>query len=185
MKKPLSILTILVIMILFSPAIHAEEDIYQFKVKTIQGQEKNLSEYKGKVLLIVNTASKCGFTPQYDSLEKLYEKYRDKGFEVLAFPANNFMHQEPGNDEEIEKFCNLRFHIHFPLFSKIDVKGKQIHPLYQYLTTQPGFSGPITWNFNKFLISPEGKVIARFGTKVEPLSDEIGQKIEAALPVKK
>lgn len=162
----------------------AAQTVYDFRVKTIDGKEIFLSEHKGKALLIVNTASKCGFTPQYDSLEKLYKKYRDRGFEVLGFPANNFMGQEPGTDQEIKQFCSLRFNVTFPMFSKIDVKGKKIHPLYQYLTTETNFKGNITWNFNKFLVNPEGEVVGRFSSKVDPLSDEVTKRIEEILPKK-
>ena len=156
--------------------------VYDFKVKTIDGQERSLSEYKGKALVIVNTASHCGFTPQYKDLEELYEKYKGKGLEVLGFPANNFANQEPGSDEDIKKFCTLRFNVKFPLFSKISVKGKDIHPLYKYLTTESGFDGDIGWNFNKFLVSPEGKVTARFGAREKPLSKEFIAALEPLLP---
>ena len=158
-----------------------EKDIYSFTMKTIDGEDKPLSDYKGKALLIVNTASKCGFTPQYKSLQALYEKYKDRGFEVLAFPANNFMGQEPGSDKEIKEFCSLKFHTTFPVFSKISVKGKDIHPLYQYLTKDSGFSGDIAWNFNKFLVSSEGLVVARYGSSTDPLSDKLTKDLEAAL----
>ena len=164
---------------------HAEEaKLYDFNVQTIDGKPASLADYKGKVLLIVNTASRCGFTPQYEGLEKLYTAYKDKGFEILGFPANNFMGQEPGTDEEIKKFCNLKYKVTFPMFSKISVKGKGIHPLYQYLTQESGFKGDISWNFNKFLVSPEGKVLARFGSRVDPLSKELIEKLEPALPKK-
>ena len=158
------------------------QGIYGFTVKTIDGKEKSLAEYKGKALLIVNTASKCGFTPQYKDLEELYEKYRGRGFEILAFPANNFMHQEPGSDEEIKKFCDLRFKIKFPLFSKISVKGKDIHPLYAFLTSQKGMEGGISWNFNKFLVTPDGQVAARFGSRVKPEDKELIGALEKNLP---
>lgn len=156
--------------------------IYSFKMKTIDGQEKSLSEYKGKALLIVNTASKCGFTRQYEGLEKLYEMYKDKGLVILGFPANNFMGQEPGSDAEIKKFCSLKYNVSFPMFSKISVKGKDIHPLYQYLTSALGKSEDISWNFNKFLVSPDGQVVARYGSRTEPSAKELVEKIEAVLP---
>lgn len=158
-----------------------EGKLYGFKVQTIDGKSVSLSDYKGKTLLIVNTASRCGFTPQYNGLEKLYTAYKDKGFEILGFPANNFMGQEPGTDEEIKKFCDLKYKVTFPMFSKISVKGKDIHPLYQYLTQESGFKGDIRWNFNKFLVSPEGKVLARFGSRTEPLARELIEKLEPAL----
>ena len=158
------------------------KDVYDFKAKLMGGKEVRLSDYRGQALLIVNTASKCGFTPQYASLEKLYERYKDRGFTILAFPANDFMGQEPGSNEEIRKFCDLRFNVAFPLFEKIDVKGNKIHPLYAYLTRETGFKGDISWNFNKFLVSPSGNVVARFDSKTDPLSDEVAKKVEEALP---
>lgn len=155
----------------------SSQTIYAFTMKTIDGKEQPLSDYQGKVLLIVNVASKCGFTPQYKGLEELYRKYRDQGLVVLGFPANNFMGQEPGTGEEIKQFCSLKYGVSFPLFAKISVKGKDIHPLYQYLTTQAGFDGDIGWNFNKFLIGPEGQVAARYGARTEPMSKELTGKI--------
>lgn len=160
----------------------ADPKIYSFTVKTIDGQEKKLSEYKGKALLIVNTASRCGFTRQYEGLEELYKKYQAKGLEILGFPANNFMFQEPGSDEDIKKFCSLKYNVTFPMFSKIDVKGKGMHPLYAYLTKETDFKGDVSWNFNKFLISPDGRVIARFESKDEPLGANVVSKIESVLP---
>ena len=160
------------------------ENIYVFKMKTITGEERSLADYKGKALLVVNTASKCGFTPQYKSLEALYEKYKGRGFEILAFPANNFMGQEPGTNEEIKEFCSLKFHTTFPLFSKISVKGKDIDPLYKYLTTEAGFNGDIAWNFNKFLINSDGKAVARYGSATDPLSDKLTKELDSILPKK-
>ncbi len=155
--------------------------IYDFTVKTIDGQDKPLSDYRGKVLLIVNTASRCGFTPQYKGLEALYQRYQSKGLELLAFPANNFLNQEPGSDAEIKKFCDLKFKTTFPLFSKISVKGGDIHPLYSYLTTRPGLEGDISWNFNKILVDSSGAVAARYGSRVEPDSKELTAKIDELL----
>ncbi len=155
--------------------------VYDFEVKTIDGEVVGLGQYKGKVLLIVNTASRCGFTPQYDGLEKLYAKYKDRGFEVLAFPANNFMGQEPGSDAEIKQFCALKFKTTFPLFSKISVKGDDIDPLYRHLTTGAGHNGDIGWNFTKFLIGRDGAVLARFGSRQDPMSPEVSVAVEAAL----
>lgn len=160
----------------------SETSLYSFTVKTIDGQEKKLADYRGKAALLVNTASKCGFTPQYNSLEKLYEKYHDRGFVILAFPANDFLWQEPGSDQEIKNFCSTKYNVTFDLFSKISVKGKDIHPLYQYLTTQTDFKGDIKWNFNKFLVNPEGKVVARFDSSVDPLSPELTKTLETLLP---
>ncbi len=152
--------------------------IYGFKVRTIDGAETDLSAYKGKALLIVNTASRCGFTPQYAGLEKLYATYRARGLEVLAFPANNFMGQEPGTDAEIKEFCTLKYKTTFPIFSKISVKGDDIHPLYRYLTTQAGHDGEIGWNFNKFLVAPDGRVVARYGSRQDPMGPELTARIE-------
>ncbi len=154
------------------------QNVHSFTMKTIDGKDQPLSEYKGKTLLIVNVASKCGFTPQYKGLEELYAKYKDRGLIVLGFPANNFMGQEPGTDEEIKQFCSLKYNVSFPMFSKISVKGKDIDPLYQYLTTQAGFDGDIAWNFNKFLVNKDGQVVARFGSRNEPMSKELTEKIE-------
>lgn len=163
---------------------HAAETakIYSYQVKTIDGQEKALADYKGKALLIVNVASRCGFTPQYAGLEELYKKYKNRGFEILGFPANNFMFQEPGSDQEIKKFCSLKYNVTFPMFSKIDVKGKNIHPLYKYLTEESEAKADISWNFNKFLVDPNGKVVAHFGSRTAPEDKEFIQKIESVLP---
>ena len=176
------------ILLVVVTAIQAEEqnmnNIYDFKMVSIQGDTLQLSEYAGKVLLIVNTASKCGFTYQYEGLEKLYETYKKQGLIILGFPANNFLKQEPGSDEKIATFCRLNYGVTFLMFSKISVKGKTIHPLYQYLTskeTNPEFGGKITWNFNKFLISKEGKIINRFSSKDKPESEKIIKAIEEAL----
>lgn len=159
----------------------AVKNIHSFSAQRIDGTETQLSSFKGKALLIVNTASQCGFTPQYRSLEALYETYKERGFEVLAFPANNFGNQEPGANEEIKKFCELNYKTTFPLFAKISVKGREIHPLYRYLTTESGFNGDITWNFNKFLVDPEGRVAARFDSKTDPLSPDLIQELETLL----
>jgi glutathione peroxidase len=157
--------------------------VHDFKVKTIDGKEASLSQYKGKALLIVNTASECGYTPQYAGLEALYEKYKDRGFTVLGFPSNDFGAQEPGTNAEIKKFCELRYKTTFPLFSKIPVKGPDADPFYKYLTGLPGKQGgAITWNFNKFLIAPDGKVIEHFDSKVEPMSPDLTAKLEQVLP---
>ena len=158
--------------------------IHEFKVKDIKGTERSLSEFAGKVLLVVNVASKCGSTPQYKGLEALYQRYRERGFAVLGFPANDFGHQEPGTDAEIQSFCSLTYGVTFPMFSKISVKGKDIHPLYAFLTdkkTNPGFSGKITWNFNKFLVDRTGAIVGRFDTKDEPLGDKIPRAVQEAL----
>jgi glutathione peroxidase len=158
-----------------------------FTMKDIDGKEIPLSKFQGKVLLIVNTASQCGLTPQYKGLEEVYEKYKDRGFEVLAFPANEFGKQEPGTDEQIKEFCTSNYKVSFPLFSKIVVKGKGIHPLYEFLTsesTDPRFAGPIGWNFAKFLVNRKGEVIARFEPSVRPESADVTSAIERAIAEK-
>lgn len=155
-----------------------------FTMKSLAGQDVPLSHYQGKVILMVNVASKCGNTPQYAGLERVYKKYADKGFIILGFPSNDFHHQEPGTDQEISQFCTQKYGVTFDMFSKVDVKGETQCPLYQFLTseqTDPQFPGPITWNFEKFLIGRDGKVIARFKPKVQPESDPVITAIEAAL----
>jgi glutathione peroxidase len=154
--------------------------VYDFSADTINGEPQNLSEYKGKVLLIVNVASKCGFTKQYAGLQELYEKYADRGLVVLGFPANNFGRQEPGTNGEIAQFCSTRFNVTFPMFGKIDVKGKNIHPLYAWLTRHPN-GNPVSWNFNKFLIGRDGDVIAHFGSRTAPDDPKLIEAIESAL----
>lgn len=158
--------------------------VLDFKVPDIEGKPVDLANFKGQVLLIVNTASQCGNTPQYAGLEALYEKYRGQGFAVLAFPANEFGHQEPGSNGEIRQFCTSRYNVSFPLFSKIVVKGPGIHPLYQFLTgpeTNPKFAGDIGWNFDKFLVDRKGQVVARFKAGVKPESADVVKAVEAAL----
>lgn len=145
--------------------------IYDFKVTTIEGQETTLKEYKGKVLLIVNTASACGLTPHYKGLQHLYNTYHSQGLIVLGFPCNQFAEQEPGTEEDIRNFCELNYQVTFPLFSKIDVKGEQAHPLYQYLIEHvpaPYKTGDIEWNFVKFLINRDGEVVKQFSARTEP-----------------
>lgn len=155
--------------------------LYDFKVKNNKGSEVSLSEYKGKVLLIVNTATGCGFTPQYDGLQDLYEKYKNSGLEILDFPCDQFGHQAPGSDEEIANFCTGRFGITFPQFSKIEVNGKNASPLYDWLKSQKsGILGKaIKWNFTKFLIDKNGNVVERFAPTVEPKNIE--EKIKELL----
>lgn len=152
--------------------------IYDYQIKTIDGKETSLSQYRGKPLLIVNVASKCGFTPQYEGLQKLYEKYKDQGFVVLGFPCNQFGGQEPGSEAEIKNFCDLNYQVTFPLFAKIDVNGENTAPLYQFLKSeQKGLLGTeaIKWNFTKFLVDGSGQVLKRFApqTKPEEITDEI------------
>lgn len=157
-------------------------DIYQFAATTIKGEPVSLSDYRDQVLLIVNTASKCGLTPQFDGLEKLYEKYRARGFAILGFPCNQFSQQDPGNNAEIEQFCQLNYGVSFPMFAKIEVNGPSAHPLFQYLKhAAPGIFGSekIKWNFTKFLIGRSGNVITRFAPATKP--EKIEQAINAAL----
>jgi len=157
-------------------------NIYEFDCKNAQGDTVSLSEYRNKVLLIVNTASKCGFTPQYEGLNNLHLKYSDKDFSVLGFPCNQFGKQEPGTNQEIQEFCTINFQIEFPVFGKIDVNGPTADPLYQYLTEKkPGLLGSknIKWNFTKFLVDQNGNVIARFAPKTKP--EDIEKKINALL----
>ncbi len=158
--------------------------VYGFTMKTIDGKDKPLADYKGDVLLIVNVASFCGNTPQYKDLENLYESYKDKGFKILAFPANNFGAQEPGTNEEIKTFCDNTYHVTFDLFSKISVKGDDQHPLYRYLTTGTDFKGDIGWNFAKFLVDRNGRVVARYAPKKIPTDDEVVQKIKQLIAEK-
>lgn len=177
-----------------------KQSIYEFKLNKINGEEKNLEDYQGKVLLVVNTASQCGLTPQYEGLEKLYREYKEKGFEVLGFPANEFAGQEPGSNSEIQEFCQMRFGVNFPMFGKIVVKGENQHPLYKYLTEKrpearanpesklmqilkeknllSGKPNDIKWNFEKFLVNKKGEVIERFAPDVSPESSMIREAIE-------
>lgn len=162
--KILLLTTLILSFFLFSNTIK-KNDFYEIKVKDIIGNKVSMSRYKGKVLLIVNVASKCKHTNQYEDLQTLYEEYQDKDFVVLGFPANNFGHQEPGSNEEINRFCTGKYGVTFPMFSKISVKGDDIHPLYQYLThkTENGkLDAPVEWNFQKFLIGKDGKLIRTF-----------------------
>jgi glutathione peroxidase len=155
-----------------------------FSMKRIDGQEVDLRQYLGKVVLMVNVASKCGFTPQYEQLNAVYKKYRDQGFVVLGFPANNFLRQEPGSNADIQTFCKRNYGVEFDIFSKISVKGKDMAPLYVFLTSpkyDPAFYGSIKWNFTKFLLNREGKVIARFGPATKPDAPEVLRAIEQAL----
>lgn len=156
--------------------------VYDFEVNRLSGDSVKLSEYRGKALLIVNTASQCGFTPQYSGLEKLYDKFNPRGLEILGFPCNQFGKQEPGSFEEIAEFCSVKYGVTFPMFEKIDVNGKDTHPLYRYLKREArGVLGsePIKWNFTKFLIGCEGEVVERYGSTTKP--EQIEADIEAAL----
>jgi len=164
----------LLLIISFTLTLHAGETMkhfYDFTAKDIQGKEIPMSTYKNKVVLVVNVASKCGYTPQYEGLEKIYRKYHAQDFEILGFPCNQFKGQEPGTEKEIHNFCKVNYGVTFPLFSKIDVNGEHTHPLYAYLKKEaPGFLGTqsIKWNFTKFLIDRNGKVIKRYGSSTKP-----------------
>ena len=165
-------------------AIRAES-IYDIKLKDIDGKDTSLAAYKGKVLLIVNVASHCGFTKQYTALQATHLKYSPKGFAVLGFPCNQFGAQEPGSNEEIKQFCSSKFSVTFPLFDKLEVNGANRHPLYVALAGKDSpFPGDIKWNFNKFLIGKDGKILQRFDSKVTPDSEEVTKALEAALTAK-
>ncbi|WP_372765471.1 glutathione peroxidase [Litorivivens sp.] len=156
--------------------------IYDLSAKTIDGEDKPLAEYKGKVMLVVNTASKCGFTPQYKGLEKLYQDYRDKGLVVLGFPCDQFGHQEPGDEEEIKNFCSLTYDVSFPMFAKVDVNGDNAHPVYKYLKEEKGGllgSKGIKWNFTKFLVDGNGEVVKRYAPTDKP--ESLAKDIEKLL----
>jgi glutathione peroxidase len=158
--------------------------LYDYRLDDIDGKAVTLREFQGKVLLLVNTASRCGFTYQFEGLEALYKKYRDKGFVILGFPSNDFFGQDPGTNKEIKDFCTLSYGVSFPMFSKIKVTGKDMHPLYRFLTekaTNPRFAGAISWNFNKFLVGRDGTIIGRFRTQDEPQSAALLAAVEAAL----
>jgi len=159
-------------------------NLYDFKVKTIEGAEQSLSTYAGKVALVVNVASQCGLTPHYAGLQELYESFEDRGLVVLGFPCNQFGNQEPGTEGEIKKFCETKFGVRFPMFAKIDVNGASRDPLYAFLTSQetaPDGAGDIQWNFAKFLVDRRGQVVARFAPPTKPVSEEIVAAIEQAL----
>jgi len=158
--------------------------VLDFTLNSLDGKPAPLAEYRGKVILIVNVASKCGYTPQYTGLEKIYEKYKDQGFVILGFPANNFGGQEPGTNEEIKTFCSSKYQVTFPMYSKVSVKGADSAPLYQFLTdkqSNPASGGEIKWNFTKFLVDRNGKVIARFEPATTPESTDVTGAIEKAL----
>jgi glutathione peroxidase len=165
-------------------SLFGASSVLDFTLNSIDGKAAPLSEYRGKVVMIVNVASKCGYTPQYAGLEKIYEKYKDQGFVILGFPANNFGLQEPGTNEEIKTFCSSKYQVTFPMYSKISVKGEDKTPLYQFLTdakSNPATAGEIKWNFTKFLVDRNGKVIARFESAITPESADVTGAIEKAL----
>ena len=156
--------------------------VLKYEMNRIDGTKESLEKYKGKVILIVNTASKCGLTPQYEALESVYREYKDRGLVILGFPANNFMGQEPGSNKEIAEFCTERFEVSFPMFEKISVKGDKAHPLYKQLASQPKPAGGApSWNFTKYLIDREGNAVARFDPKVIPKDKKITTEIEKLL----
>ena len=166
-------------------AAGAAESIYNIPLKDIDGNSTSLKPYQGKVLLIVNVASKCGFTPQYTALEAIYQKYKDQGLVVLGFPCNQFAHQEPGTDAEIKQFCTSKYDVTFPMFDKLEVNGANRHPLYVLLAGKDSpFPGDIGWNFTKFVIGRDGKILNRFASPVKPDSAEVTHAIEAALAAK-
>lgn len=169
--------------LLMAASLYAASSIYDFTLNSIDGKPAPLSAYKGKVILVVNVASKCGFTPQYSALEAIYEKYKDQGFVILGFPANNFGAQEPGTNAEIKTFCSSKYNVTFPLYAKVSVKGDDQTPLYHYLTTEanPSLAGDIKWNFTKFLVDRNGKVAQRFEPATKPDAPEVTAAIEKAL----
>lgn len=176
------------IAILGTTLMAADKTVYDFTLNSIDGQPTPLSSYKGKVVLLVNVASRCGFTPQYEALEAVYEKYKDRGFVIVGVPANNFGAQEPGTNQEIKTFCSSKYHVTFPMMAKVSVKGSDITPLYQFLTDKnahPKTGGEIGWNFTKFLVGPDGKVVARFDSAVTPDSPELTATIEKELSTRR
>ncbi|WP_395078455.1 glutathione peroxidase [Gracilimonas sp.] len=175
-----TLITLLIMITGLSMSNNGDNSFYDFNMKDIDGNEIPLAEYKGKVVMVVNVASKCGYTPQYEGLQSIYEQYNDDDFVILGFPANNFKGQEPGTNEEIKEFCTLEYGVEFPMFSKVSVKGEDQSELFTYLTSQPNpdFEGEIKWNFEKFLIDKEGNLVRRFRSNVEPESDEIVKSIE-------
>ena len=156
---------------------------YDYSHPLLNGTKTDFLRFKGSVVLVVNTASKCGFTPQYKELEELYEKYKNQDFIILGFPADDYLHQEPGSNEEIAQFCQLNFGVTFPMFQKSHVRGKEINELFAWLTSQEGNKGPVMWNFEKFLINKEGEVTNRFRSSVKPLSKPVIKAIESSLTV--
>jgi len=179
-----SFMRYLFLTVLLCACVFGASTVYDFTLNSIDGQAAPLSAYQGKVLLLVNVASKCGFTPQYEQLEAIYEKYKAKGLVVIGFPANNFMAQEPGTNQEIKEFCTRKYNVSFPMYSKISVKGDDRAPLYQFLTDKdanPATGGEIKWNFTKFLVGRDGKIIARFEPAVKPDAPQVVAAIEKAL----
>jgi len=168
------------LVLMMTVSMFAASSIYNFTLPSIDGQPMPLANFKGKVVLVVNVASRCGYTPQYSGLEALYERYKDQGFVILGFPANNFGAQEPGTNQEIKTFCSTKYNVSFPMYSKVSVKGADQTPLYQYLTQEadPSHSGDIKWNFTKFLVDRKGQVVQRFEPAVTPDSQEMVSAVE-------
>jgi len=179
------IVTVLFCLLFGMAALMAgEKNVFDFTLNTIDGQPAPLATYKGKVVMLVNVASRCGYTPQYSALESIYEKYKDRGFVIIGIPANNFGAQEPGTNQEIKTFCQSKYSVTFPMMSKVSVKGGDKTPLYQFLTDKaasPKTGGEIQWNFTKFLVGPDGQIITRFEPAVAPDSPEVAAAIETAL----
>jgi len=172
------------LLLLGTVAIAGEKSIYDFTINSIDGESAPLSKFQGKVVLVVNVASRCGFTPQYSALEKVYEKYKGRGFVIVGFPANNFGGQEPGSNQEIKTFCSTKYNVTFPMMAKVSVKGDDKTPLYQFLTDKtanPSTGGEIQWNFTKFLIGPDGRPVARFEPNVTPDDPQVTAAIEKEL----
>lgn len=177
--------TIVTALLLLATHLQAEPHVnfHSFTVENITGEPLDLSSFKGKVVLVVNTASRCGFTRQYADLVKLHEAYADKNFEIIGFPANNFMNQEPGTNEEIAEFCEVNFGVQFPMMARLSVRGRNQHDLFAYLTRaeNPDFTGNINWNFEKFLIGADGNLLRRFRSRINPNDDRVREAIDAAL----
>jgi glutathione peroxidase len=171
------------VILIMATSLFAGSGLYSFTLNSIDGKPTPLADYKGKVVLIVNVASQCGYTPQYSALEAIYEKYKDRGFVIVGFPANNFGAQEPGTNEEIKTFCSRKYNVTFPMYAKISVKGSDQAPLYAYLTkeTGKGIAGEIQWNFTKFLVDRNGNVVQRFEPAVTPDSTEVTTAVEKQL----
>jgi len=183
--RPMKTIALLIGLFALQTVTARAESLYDIKLKDIDGKDTSLAAYKGKTLLIVNVASKCGLTPQYKALETTYQKYKDKGFVVLGFPCNQFGGQEPGTNEEIKQFCSGKYNVTFPMFDKLDVNGEKRHALYVALAGKDSpFPGDIKWNFGKFLIGKDGKIVKRFEPRTTPDSAEVAQAIETVLAAK-
>ena len=181
MKKIIGLFTIM-FSIFSSQAYEVpQKSLHEFTVKDIDGKDYDLKSLEGKTVLVINVASKCGLTKQYTDLQKLYEKYQDKGFVIIGFPANNFLGQEPGSNKEIKIFCSTKYNVSFPMMSKISVKGDDIADIYKFLTSHPEHGGKIKWNFDKFLVNGKGEIIKRFGPRTKPMDKKLIQAIEAEI----